>query len=187
MNREEMRLNMISDEISKGKITTKRIFMRKFSNEDIEEFYEIVKQNEVGEWLGLGKGMSFEETEDYVNKIMDHWKTHNFGVWAVINKSNKEIMGHCGLRYIDETEDLEIIYLLDSKYWGKGFATEAGNAAIQFAFNSLKVNKLLARVRPNNRKSKNVIDKLGFKFIGDSEYNGRILSYYHLYKPIIIK
>ncbi|GGB37948.1 N-acetyltransferase [Lentibacillus populi] len=161
-------------------INTKRILMRKLSTEDIKEFYEIVKKNDVGNWLGIGNGMSFKETEQYVNQIIKHWKQHNFGVWALINQSTDEIMGHCGLRYIDDTEDIEIIYLLDPKFWGKGYATEAGNAAIQFAFNSLKIHKLIARVRTNNSNSKKVIDKLGFKFIYDRDYNGRRLSYYEL-------
>jgi ribosomal-protein-alanine N-acetyltransferase len=177
-------MNVMSNEIANGEIRIKRIFMRKFTKEDINEFYEIVKKQEVGEWLGIGKGMSFEEAEGYVNKIIKHWTIHNFGVWAVTNESNKEIIGHCGLRYIDDTDDIEIIYLLDPKFWGKGLATEAGNVAVQYAFNSLKVDKLLARVRTNNSKSKNVINKLGFRFIGDREYDGRPLSYYELFKPI---
>jgi ribosomal-protein-alanine N-acetyltransferase len=183
MSREEIRLTEMSNEKSKEKIITKQFIMRKLTKADIEEFYEIVKKNEVGKWLGLGKGMSFEEAEQYVNKIIKHWTQHSFGVWGVINKSTEEIMGHCGLRYIDDTEDIEIIYLLDPKFWGKGYATEAGNTAIQYAFNSLKVNKLTARVRTNNSKSKKVIDKLGFKFICDRDYDGRLLSYYELFNP----
>jgi ribosomal-protein-alanine N-acetyltransferase len=172
---------VVDNEIGTEEISTERIFMRKFKKEDMDEFYEIVKKHEVGEWLGLGKGMSFEESEDYINRIIKHWTLHNFGVWAVTHKSNKEILGHCGLRYINNTEDIEIIYLLDPVFWRKGIATEAGNAAVQYAFNILKIDKLLARIRPNNNRSKNVINKIGFKFIGDRKYDDRILSYYELY------
>jgi ribosomal-protein-alanine N-acetyltransferase len=179
MSRENQNEN--SNDIRTEDFSTERILMSKFMKEDINEFFEIVKKHEVGEWLGLGKGMSFEETEGYISRILKHWTLHNFGVWALKNKSNKEIMGHCGLRYIDDTEDIEIIYLLDPKYWGKGIATEAGNEAVQYAFNILKIDKLLARIRPNNSRSKNVINKIGFKFIGDRKYDDRILSYYELY------
>jgi ribosomal-protein-alanine N-acetyltransferase len=181
MSRENQNEN--SNQIRTEEFSTERILMRKFMKEDINEFYEIVKMHEVGEWLGLGKGMSFEETEEYINRILEHWNLHNFGVWALINKSNKEIMGHCGLRYIDDTEDIEIIYLLNPKYWGKGIATEAGNGAVTYAFNTLKINKLLARIKPSNSRSKNVINKLGFRFIGNRKYKERTLSYYDLYTP----
>lgn len=166
--------------MSSNDIITKRLTLRKFSDRDMKKFYEIVKKNEVGEWLGIGKGMSFEEAEAYLNKIIEHWTKHNFGVWAVINKTNEEIMGHCGLRYIDETEDIEIIYLLDPNFWGKGYATEAGNEVIKYAFNNLRIDKLIARVRTGNSKSKRVIDKLGFEYIGDREYAGRTLSFYEI-------
>lgn len=178
MSSKESLLNEISNEKSIYNIITKRLIMRKFSEGDMEEFYEIVKKNEVGKWLGLGKGMTFEEAEAYLNIIIKHWTKHNFGVWAVLNKTNEEIMGHCGLRYIDDAEDVEIIYLLDPEFWGKGYATEAGNEVIQYAFNFLRLDKLVARVRPDNSMSKKVIDKLGFEYIGDKEYAGRTLSFY---------
>lgn len=165
-----------------SKIITDRIIMREFEENDIEELYDIVKKNEVGEWLGIGKGMRLNEAKDYLDKILTHWSTYNFGVWAVVNISNNQIMGHCGFRYIDNTEEIEIIYLLDPKYWDQGITTEAGKTALQYAFTILNVDKVIARVLINNSKSKKVIDKLGFKFIGDKNYNGRILSYYELEK-----
>lgn len=167
-----------------SEIITDRIIMREFEENDIEGLYDIVKKNEVGEWLGIGKGMSFDETKDYLDKILTHWSTYNFGVWAIVNISNKQIIGHCGFRHIDNTEEIEIIYLLDPKYWGQGITTEAGKKALQYAFTTLKLNKVMARIRINNSKSKKVINKLGFKFIGDKNYNGRILSYYELKKQV---
>lgn len=166
-----------------SKIFTDRFIMRKFEEKDIKKLYEIVKKKEVGEWLGKGKGMSFKEAKDYLDRILSHWSTYNFGVWAILNLSNNEIMGHCGFRHIDNTGDIEIIYLLDPKYWGLGIATEAGKIAIKHTFPVLNVHKLTARIRFNNSKSKDVIGKLGFKFIGDKIYNGRMLSYYELDKP----
>ncbi|WP_419465903.1 GNAT family N-acetyltransferase [Bacillus spongiae] len=46
-------------------------------------------------------------------------------------------MGHCGLRYIDNSEYIETIHLLYPRYWGKGIGTEAGKAVVQYAFNTL--------------------------------------------------
>ncbi|WP_245833041.1 GNAT family N-acetyltransferase [Oceanobacillus timonensis] len=180
MNRKEPSFKKNGNEKSNANLITERLIMRQFSEKDIKEFYEIVKKHEVGKWLGLGKGMSLGEAEGYVNKMIKHWTEHQFGVWALINTDSEEIMGHCGLRFIDDTEDIEIIYLLDPKFWGKGYATEVGKEVIQYAFNYLGVDQLMARVRKNNRKSKKVIDKLGFEYMEDREYEGRILSYYKL-------
>jgi [ribosomal protein S5]-alanine N-acetyltransferase len=170
--------NSISFEYKFEEINTDRVSLRKFNKGDAEEFYEIVKKHEVGEWLGLGKGMTFNESENYLNMILHHWSKHNFGVWAVINKFSKDMMGHCGLRYMTDTNDVELIYLLDPKFWGQGIATEAGEAVVQYAFHSLNVDTLYTRVRINNSRSKNVIKKLGFTFIENKELDGRILSHY---------
>lgn len=168
-------------------LNTERIFLRPVIAEDMKEFYEIVKKDSVGKWLGIGKGMSLEETEQYVSKIIKHWNQYDFGVWAAVNKSSGKIMGHCGLRYIDDTEDIEIIYLLDPGFWGMGYASEAADSIIKYAFQSLKIEKLTARVRINNMKSKKVIEKLGFQFIDDKHYNNRKLSYFELFQENLIK
>ncbi|MED1597256.1 MULTISPECIES: GNAT family N-acetyltransferase [Bacillus] len=159
-------------------MNTKRLYMRKPRLEDVDAFYQIVKNNEVGKWLAISRGMSPEETEQYIGKFIAHWNEHNFGVWLIFNPITREMMGHCGLRYIDGTEDLEIMYLLDPKFWGKGYATEAAHASIQYAFHDLKVKKLTARIRIANEKSKNVLEKAGFKYTHDVDFDGHQLSYY---------
>lgn len=70
--------------------------------------------------------MTKEEAKIYVEKFVDHWNLYGFGVWAVLNKCTGEIIGHCGLRYVDQKEEeVEIMYLLDPASWGSGYATEA--------------------------------------------------------------
>ncbi|KEK23103.1 GNAT family N-acetyltransferase [Bacillus gaemokensis] len=166
-------------------IRTERLFMRKPSIEDIDEFYEIVKNNEVDKWLAVSRGMSREEAEQYVGKLIEHWNQNGFGVWLVFNTTTGEMMGHCGLRYIDGTKDVEIMYLLDLKFWGNGYATEAAQAAIQYAFHTMKINRLIARIRSANDKSKNVLEKSGFKYTQDVNHEGHQLSYYECKEFII--
>ncbi|PEB51404.1 GNAT family N-acetyltransferase [Bacillus pseudomycoides] len=168
----------MSIEVKGNIVHTKRIFMRKPSIEDIDEFYEIVKNNEVGKWLAVSRGMSRKEAEQYVGQFISHWEKNGFGVWFLFNHITGEMIGHCGLRYMDGTEDVEIMYLLDPKCWGNGYATEAVHASIQYAFQDLKVKKVVARIKLVNEKSKNVLEKVGFKYIKDVDYDGRQLSYY---------
>lgn len=97
-------------------MNTKRLYMRKPSLEDIDDFYQIVKKSEVGKWLAISRGMSLEETEQYIRKFIDHWDKNAFGVWLIFNHITEEMMGHCGLRYIAGTKEVEIMYLLDPKF-----------------------------------------------------------------------
>lgn len=167
--------------IDEKTITTDRLYMRKVSLEDIDVIYNIVKQDTVGKWLAASRGMTKEEAKIYVEKFVDHWNLYGFGVWAVLNKSTGGIIGHCGLRYVDQKEDeVEIMYLLDPASWGSGYATEAARASIQYAANSMGIKKLIARIKITNDKSKKVLETLGFQFAYDKDYPGKKLSHYEI-------
>lgn len=167
--------------IDKQTIITERLYMRKLSLEDIDDMYGIVKKNAVGKWLAASKGMTKEETKIYVEKFANHWNQYGFGVWAVFNTCTGDMIGHCGLRYVDQqTKDVEIMYLLDPECWGRGYATEAAKASIQYATHSMKMKKLMARIKMTNDKSKKVLETLGFQFLYDKNDHGKQLSYYEI-------
>ena len=50
-------------------------------------------------------------------QLISHWEQYGFGVWLLVNRNTGELLGHCGLRKIDETGEIEIMYLLDPEYW----------------------------------------------------------------------
>lgn len=78
------------------------------------------------------------------------------------------------------------VHLLPN-YWGKGYATEALNKVICHAFETLKVKNLFAGHNPNNIKSKKMLEKLGFNFIGAEYYIPTGLQHpSYLYKKINI-
>ncbi|EJS45436.1 hypothetical protein ICE_05618 [Bacillus cereus BAG1X1-2] len=167
--------------IDEKTITTDRLYLRKISLEDIDDIYSIVKKDMVGTWLAASRGMTKEETKVYVEKFIDHWNQYGFGVWAVLNKCTGEIIGHCGLRYVDQKEEeVEIMYLLDPEFWGRGYATEAAIASIQYATNSMEIKKLIARIKITNDKSKKVLETLGFQYTYDKDYQGKRLSHYEI-------
>ncbi|WP_459502959.1 GNAT family N-acetyltransferase [Bacillus sp. C1] len=168
--------------VDEKSIHTERLFMRQPTLENIDAFHQIVKHDEVGKWLAISRGMLREEARQYVGKVIEHWTENGFGVWFLFHKTTGELIGHCGLRYIDGTKEVEIMYLLDSKFWGHGYATEAVHASIQYAFQTLKVEKLIARIRSANDKSKNVLEKAGFQYTHNVDFDGRRLAYYEYKK-----
>ncbi|CDN36308.1 unnamed protein product [Bacillus thuringiensis DB27] len=101
-------------------IYTKRLFMRKPIVEDIDQFYNILKKDTVGKWLAKSRGMSKEETNDYIGQLILHWEQYDFGVWLLFNSETGKLLGHCGLRKVDETGEIEIMYLLDPEHWRNG-------------------------------------------------------------------
>lgn len=159
-------------------IYTKRLFMRKPIVEDIDQFYNILKKDTVGKWLAKSRGMSKEETNDYIGQLILHWEQYDFGVWLLFNSETGKLLGHCGLRKVDETDEIEIMYLLDPDYWGNGYASEAAGASIQYAKETMGVKRVIARVKIANDNSKNLLRKLGFTYTHNVDYSGRTLSYF---------
>jgi len=95
----------------------------------------------------------------------------NFGVqyWPIFDLKSGELIGCCGLRPYNETL-YEIGFHLRPDFWRQGYAVEAANAAIDYAFKELHTDGLFAGHNPKNIASKHVLGKLGFQYIRDEFY-----------------
>lgn len=63
-----------------------------------------------------------------------HWEKHGYGNWGIVLLGRSEITGWAGPQFLPETGETDVGYLLDRSYWGRGYATEAAWASLQFAF-----------------------------------------------------
>ncbi|KLA32049.1 GNAT family N-acetyltransferase [Bacillus cereus] len=165
-------------------IHTKRLFMRKPIIEDIDQFYSILKEEAVGKWLAKSREMSKGEANDYIMQLISHWEQYDFGVWLLVNRNTGKLLGHCGLRKVKEAGEIEIMYLLAPEYWGNGYASEAVEASIQYAIETMNVKRIIARVKIANENSKKLLRKLGFTYTHDVDHSGRLLSYFELHTSL---
>jgi [ribosomal protein S5]-alanine N-acetyltransferase len=87
--------------------------------------------------------------------------------YTVFIKNTNQIIGSCGFNYIDfENERAEIGYDLGKEYWGNGYASEAVFVLMNYWFHDLGLNRLEARVVPENVQSIKLLNKLAFQFEG---------------------
>jgi len=163
-----------------NEIYTERLLLRKFKDDDFESYYDILKQEEVSMWLGNGKRKSQEDVKRVMKYFERHWTLNDYGVWAVINRETNELIGQCGFNILEDTKETELLYAFDSKFWGKGYATEASMAAIKFLSENFKLNPIVALAYPNNDRSSNVIKKIGFEYKGMAKHFGVELLYFQL-------
>lgn len=116
----------------------------------------------------MGKGsVSVEEARSNIQKhIENYYNKYGFGLWATVLKDNNCLIGRCGLLYpeIEGTKDLEIAYLLDCNYWGKGLATEAARSIVKIGFGKYKFNRIIAVINPDNTASIRVAEKIGMNY-----------------------
>ncbi len=112
----------------------------------------------------------------------DQWDKHGYGWWALELKDNHKLIGWCGLGFLDETKETEILYLLGKPFWGKGFATEAAHFSINYAFDEVKLDTVIGLVHPDNLKSQRVLEKIGLSFDNRAQYFGLELDKYSISK-----
>ena len=111
------------------------------------------------------------------------------GLWATECRATGRYIGRCGL-YPHRTDagvvvpgELTFGVYLARTDWGRGFATEAGRALIEWAFVSLAVRRIHAGVHRENARSRRVIEKLGFTLTGPVVDTGSPALDYELDNP----
>jgi RimJ/RimL family protein N-acetyltransferase len=72
-----------------------------------------------------------------------------------------QIAGFCGFRFIDSGPEVELLYGLRGEQWGKGLATEACLAALEYFWRCTSYQQVYARANPPNNKSVQVMLRLG--------------------------
>jgi len=82
-------------------------------------------------WSGT---QSSDRTRASLDRFLAHWKKHQFGMYAVCLKPARNWIGYCGLRYFEQTSDIEVGYILAKDFWGNGYATEAARTCLDHAF-----------------------------------------------------
>lgn len=119
--------------------------------------------------------------EQLIHNRMKQWVTHGFGAWVLENRDDGHFMGHCGLFIIENTNVVEIGYALAKPFWGKGYATEAARPVLRYAFEVVKLERVVAVAFAKNVKSLRVMEKVGMQKRGlTREFYGVELMYYEL-------
>ncbi|MCQ1528429.1 GNAT family N-acetyltransferase [Lutispora saccharofermentans] len=163
-----------------NQLETERLYLRHFKTGDIDEYSKIMGQDEVGQWLPRGRGYTKEEVEKSMAGMSKHWEEKGYGIWAVIEKESGKIIGHCGLNFVKQNDEVEVLYALGKEYWGLGYATEAAGAALDFGFDVVGLDRIVAFAKTDNTASKKVIEKIGLKYIKDIEIFGMTCAYYDM-------
>ncbi|MDQ4120232.1 MAG: GNAT family N-acetyltransferase [Acidobacteriota bacterium] len=150
-----------------AKLETDRLILRMFTPDDLDALDSIFNKPDVMKYLGAqGAPMSRAETETALLSMIKHWERHGYGRWAVIFKQNQKLIGCAGLRNYED--DAELVFLIDQPYWGQGIATEIALACLNFGFEKHNFKKIIAFARPQNTASRNVMEKIGMRFVKEA-------------------
>ena len=99
-------------------------------------------------------------------------------MFTALEKASGAFVGFCGLKYLDNTSEIEVGYRLAKKFWGKGFATEAARASLHYGFETLGLDRIVAVVQPENAASCRVIEKIGLRYEKDARFYDTDVRYF---------
>jgi ribosomal-protein-alanine N-acetyltransferase len=167
---------------------TERLILRELLPTDRNGLFAVDSDPDVNIYLGNNPVKTIEQTDDIIKFIRKQYIDNGIGRWAMIEKSSNNFIGWAGLKLIRELTNNRIDYYdlgyrLNKSYWGKGFATEAARASLQYGFNTLNLNEIYAIADSKNVASRNVIEKVGLKFIETFNYSDTDHDWFEIQKP----
>ncbi len=167
---------------------TNRLILREFLPTDDKGLFELDSDKEVHRFLGNKPTENIEQSRKAIEMIRIQYKTNGFGRWALIEKSTNNFLGWSGLKIMKELTNnhkdyCDIGYRLIRKYWGNGFATESAKASLDYGFEILKLKEIFGSADRNNIASRNVLEKVGLKYIETFDYEGNQTDWFSVSKP----
>lgn len=153
-------------------LTTERLGLRRWIDEDIKPFCEMNKDIEVMKYFP--KKLTNKETLEMVQRMNLHFDKNNFGLFAVENKSTKQFIGFTGFSIPTFkaffTPCVEIGWRYKKEAWGQGFATEAANACLKYGFDVLGFDKIVSFTSVLNTNSEKVMRRIGMSYVTNFDH-----------------
>lgn len=151
-------------------LETERLIIRPITIDDVDDFFEMDSQPEVHTFLRGQPINTIEETKGIIEALQVQYKELGHGRLAVVEKESGKMIGWTGFKYMTEKEAmnnqfdfLDFGYRYRKETWGKGYATEAAKACMEFYHKNMSDIKLNAITHLDNKASRNVLEKVGFE------------------------
>lgn len=155
-------------------IETTRLILSPRTMEHFEECVKMDIDRFVTKYIpGVWDG-SCEHRENLKNRITKSYP-NGLGYWSIFSKDNPDtFLGWIHL--LPDQDNVEIGFRLIFDAWGNGYATEASMAILEYAFETLGYQKVIAYTHADNKRSKGLMERLGFRHIADFMYKDETLS-----------
>ncbi|MGD0676894.1 MAG: GNAT family N-acetyltransferase [Polyangiaceae bacterium] len=167
-------------------IRTARQILREQGPCDANDIFVLNADDEVTRYTGGDSFESVEQARRFLESYQHVHRREGMARWTALDSRTGEFLGWCGLRRQSDG-DVDLGYRYRQSLWGRGLATEAGQACLRIAFERLRLSSVIARAHPENVASLRVMQKLGFQFEASSSCEGLPALVYRLradaYRP----
>ena len=153
--------------------TKKRFTIRELTVSDVDALYQMYKNDKLTKCIPkLDDDIQAErdKQEAYIKYV---YSFYGMGLWGVY-LPDETLIGRVGIEptELDDEPMIELSYLIDEPYQGKGYATECIEEVYKYCTNHLEINSLVAFIATNNLVSIKTAMKMGMKRLKECEYKG---------------
>ena len=162
-------------------LETERLRLRTLEQTDYDGLCGILQDADV--MYAYEHAFDDREVQDWLDRQLARYRQDGFGLWAVILKETRELIGQCGIT-MQEWQGRrvpEIGYLFAKRYWHRGYATEAAVACREYAFRELGLPEVYSIIRENNLPSQKVARRNGMAVVGR-----QVKHYYGMEMPHLV-
>ncbi|MDG0816712.1 GNAT family N-acetyltransferase [Bdellovibrio svalbardensis] len=145
------------------KLLTARLELRPHRFDDVDFMMELNLDPEVTRYVPDGPFEHVSKARGLIESLRAQFAERKIGRFLVIEKATGKKLGWCGLKWIEETKEIDLGYRFLRSSWGKGFAFEAAQACLSYGFNALNFEKITAQIMPTNTASIALAKKLRMK------------------------
>ncbi|ALV41825.1 acetyltransferase [Pseudarthrobacter sulfonivorans] len=153
---------------------TSRLRFRQMASADLDNMTALLGDPAVMAYYPAPK--TREEAAQWIAWNEANYATHGYGLW-IVETLDGEFLGDCGLtcQQVNGRSELEVGFHIRAEAWGRGYATEAAAACMEFARDELAVKQLVAIIHPENVASRRVAEKIGMSYI-ENDHGGTIAT-----------
>lgn len=171
-------------------LETNRLILRNWQDSDLPEFARMNSDARVMEFFP--STLTSIESDILADKIRKHFQENGFGLWAVEVKGGAKFIGFIGLSIPKFTAHftpcVEIGWRLSLPHWGKGYATEGAKTVLQYGFDVLKLPEIVSFTTTGNKKSQNVMQRIGMHHNPEDDFDHPLLAEGHpLLRHVLFK
>jgi RimJ/RimL family protein N-acetyltransferase len=162
-------------------LRTERLRLRERTEVDLPALIDMEDEPQVVRFMSDGKPRNEEQKREELRRKIHRKFGEEFGYWSVFAATDPyRFLGWVCLRPLLGYPEIELGYCFAPEARGHGYATEAGQACLGYAFNTLGLDEVVAVIHPENRRSQSVIARLGFTQHGERLAYERQLGFYRL-------
>lgn len=140
-------------------IKTHRLILRLLNENDLDSLVQLNLDPDVRAFFPDGV-QNREQTKKRMLELIDNYNTHHLPGFIIFEKGSNAFLGRCGFSLLEDNE-VEVGYLIHKTYWGKGYATEALNALLDWAKKNINREYIIAFAPTAHTASQRVMEKCG--------------------------